>query len=56
MITHINQLKGVYFLKVMEIVELTSCQTVDAIPEMCVPKGHYYFQSIRNVIMRHSMK
>ena len=39
-IKHINQLKGVYFLKVREIVELISCQSGDAIPEMCVPKCH----------------
>ena len=39
-ITHINQLKGIYFLKVKEILELISCQTSDAIPVVCVPKGH----------------
>ena len=39
-ITHINQLKGIYFPKVREIVELISCETSDAIPVMRVPKGH----------------
>ena len=49
-ITHINQLKGIYFPKVREIVEIISCQTNDAIPVMCVPMGHSYFQSIGKVI------
>ena len=39
-ITHMNQLKGIYFPKVKKIVELISCQTSDAIPVICVPKGH----------------
>ena len=44
---------GVSFLikfpKVMEIVELISCQTNDAIPVMCVPKGSliYFNQFIK---------
>ena len=36
----VNQLKGIYFPKVREFVELISCQTSDAIPVMCMPKGH----------------
>ena len=39
----INQLKGIYFAKVREILELVSCQTSDAIPAMCVPKRSLVF-------------
>ena len=39
-ITRINQLKGIYFPKVPEIVVLMSCQNSDIIPVMCVPKGN----------------
>ena len=38
-IMRINQLKGIYFPKVEEVVELISCQTNYAIPLMSVPKG-----------------
>ena len=42
-IMRINQLKGIYFPKVREIVNLISCQTNDVIPVRCVPKGSLVF-------------
>ena len=38
-----NQLKGIYFPELKEILELISCQTNDSIPVMCVPKGSLVF-------------
>ena len=42
-IMHINQLKGIYFPKLREIVEVILFQTKDAIPVMCVPKWSLVF-------------
>ena len=43
MITHLNQLKEIYFPKVREIVEQLSCQTNDAITAIRATKESIVF-------------
>lgn len=46
---HINQVKGINFSEVTEIVDQLSWQTTDAISVMSVLKGQLYLQSIYRV-------